>query len=60
MIVDPWGRVLAVCEVGEGLAIADLAPSEIGRVRATLPSLASRRPSAYRWPAADLAIGAYA
>ncbi len=60
MIVDPWGRVLAVCEAGEGLAIADLDSHEVGRVRSALPSLASRRPSAYRWPAADLAIGAYA
>jgi predicted amidohydrolase len=59
MIVDPWGRVVAVCEVGEGLAAADLDPAEIERVRSKLPSLASRRPAAYRWPAATLATGAH-
>jgi predicted amidohydrolase len=60
MVVDPWGRILAVCEPGEGLAIADLDPGEIARVRGELPSLASRRPAAYRWPAGDPAIGAHA
>ena len=50
MIVDPWGRVLATVEEGEGFAMADLDLGEQERVRAELPSLANRRPAAYRWP----------
>lgn len=49
-IVDPWGRVLDVLADGEGHAIAELDLAEIERVRAQVPSLASRRPGAYRWP----------
>jgi deaminated glutathione amidase len=50
LIVDPWGTVLADAGEGEGLAIADVDPEEVTRVRAVLPSLANRRPLAYRWP----------
>ena len=50
MIVDPWGRVLDVLADGEGHAIADLDLDEIERVRAQVPSLASRRDGAYAWP----------
>jgi deaminated glutathione amidase len=50
MIVDPWGRVLDLLPEGEGHAIADLDPAEVDRVRAQVPSLASRRPDAYAWP----------
>jgi predicted amidohydrolase len=49
-IIDPWGRVLDVLADGEGHAIADLDLAELERVRAQVPSLASRRPGAYRWP----------
>jgi predicted amidohydrolase len=50
MIVDPWGVVLAqapdrVCFVG-----ADLDLERQGEIRESLPSLANRRPRAYRWP----------
>ncbi|MFN2612519.1 MAG: carbon-nitrogen hydrolase family protein [Solirubrobacterales bacterium] len=50
MIVDPWGRVLAAIEAGEGIAAVELDLRELERVRAELPSLANRRPSAYLWP----------
>lgn len=50
MIVDPWGRVLDVLADGEGHAIADLDLGEVERVRARVPSLASRRDGAYAWP----------
>ena len=50
MIADPWGRVLAVLERGEGIAVADLDMDVLADVRARLPSLANRRPAAYRWP----------
>ena len=52
MIVDPWGEVLAVAPDGEGFVAADLDLGVEERVRATLPSLANRRPGAYRWPEA--------
>ena len=50
MIVDPWGRVLAVLADGEGHAIAEIDLGEIDRVRSAVPSLRSRREGAYAWP----------
>jgi predicted amidohydrolase len=50
MIVDPWGIVLAEAPAGEGFVAADLDLDRQRRIRAELPSLASRRPDAYRWP----------
>jgi predicted amidohydrolase len=50
MIVDPWGIVLAVAPDGEGVARADLDLDAQVRIRRSLPSLANRRPEAYRWP----------
>jgi predicted amidohydrolase len=52
MIVDPWGEVLAVAPQEECFVAADLDLDAAERVRATLPSLANRRPAAYRWPEA--------
>jgi predicted amidohydrolase len=49
-IIDPWGRVLALIPDGEGFVAADLDLAEQERVRASLPSLANRRPQAYAWP----------
>ena len=43
MIVDPWGEVLACCEEGPGMALAELDPGRIAAVRAQLPALAHRR-----------------
>jgi predicted amidohydrolase len=48
MIVDPWGVVLAQAPDREGYIVADLDFAEQDRVRAQLPSLANRRPEAYR------------
>jgi predicted amidohydrolase len=50
VIVDPWGTVLATVERGEGVAVADLDFAALDDIRQKLPSLANRRPSAYRWP----------
>jgi deaminated glutathione amidase len=50
MVVDPWGVVLATAPDGEGFVAAELDLAEQDRVRASLPSLANRRPAAYRWP----------
>jgi predicted amidohydrolase len=50
MLVDPWGVVLAEAPDEECFVAADLDLAEEERVRSTLPSLANRRPSAYRWP----------
>jgi predicted amidohydrolase len=49
-IVDPWGDVLARATDGECFVAADLDLARQDEVRAMLPSLANRVPSAYRWP----------
>jgi predicted amidohydrolase len=51
MIVDPWGVVLAQASDGVGVIVADLDLARLDAVRSSLPSLANRRPGAYRWPA---------
>jgi len=43
MIVDPWGRVLARLEAGEGLIVADLSKTRLQAVRRRLPALSHRR-----------------
>jgi deaminated glutathione amidase len=50
MIVDPWGVVLAQAADAECVITAELDLTAVDRVRASLPSLASRVPDAYRWP----------
>jgi predicted amidohydrolase len=50
MIVDPWGIVLAQAADAEGHIVADLDLERQSEIRAKLPSLANRRPAAYRWP----------
>jgi predicted amidohydrolase len=50
MIVDPWGVVLAVAPDRETVIAADLDLDQQDEIRRRLPSLANRRPSAYRWP----------
>lgn len=48
MIIDPWGTVIARASDREGIATADLDFSHLRAIRKQLPSLANRRPSAYR------------
>jgi len=43
LVVDPWGEVVAVCEEGEGVVVADVDPARIAQVRLQLPALAHRR-----------------
>jgi predicted amidohydrolase len=50
MIVDPWGLILAQAPDGEAYALAELDLERQAQIRAQLPSLANRRPQAYRWP----------
>jgi predicted amidohydrolase len=49
-IVDPWGTVLAAAPDEECFAAAELDLAAQERAREQLPSLANRRPQAYRWP----------
>jgi predicted amidohydrolase len=49
-IVDPWGIVLAEAPDRECFIVAELDLAAQERVREQLPSLANRRPEAYRWP----------
>ncbi len=51
LIVDPWGVVLAVAPDEDAVISAELDRTRLRRIREILPSLANRRPSAYRWPA---------
>jgi deaminated glutathione amidase len=55
MIVDPWGVVLAQAPDEDTVVSAELDRGRLRQVRESLPSLASRRPSAYRWPSATQA-----
>ena len=50
-IVDPWGEVLVRAPDEECFVAADLDLGRQDEVRRSLPSLANRVPSAYRWPA---------
>jgi len=49
-IVDPWGEVLARAPDEECFVAADVDLDRQEEIRQTLPSLANRVPSAYRWP----------
>jgi predicted amidohydrolase len=51
LIVDPWGVVLASAPDTETAIVADLDLDNLKGVRRRLPSLARRRPDAYRWEA---------
>ena len=51
MIVDPWGVVLAQAPDSETFITAELDLDRQAEIRRSLPSLANRRPEAYRWPA---------
>lgn len=51
LIADPWGIVLAQAPDEECVISAELERARLEDVRRNLPSLASRRPEAYRWPA---------
>jgi deaminated glutathione amidase len=53
MIVDPWGVVLAQAADTETAIVAELDLERQLEIRASLPSLANRRPAAYRWPQQD-------
>ena len=43
MVVDPWGKVLAVLPEGEGVVLAEVDLARIASVRAQLPALEHRR-----------------
>ena len=43
IVIDPWGEVLALCEEGEGMALADIDLERMAKVRAQLPALSHRR-----------------
>jgi predicted amidohydrolase len=51
LVADPWGIVLACAPDEETVVVAEVDRARLEDVRSRLPSLASRRPAAYRWPA---------
>ena len=51
MVVDPWGTILGEADGrDDAVVLADLDLADQHRIRGVLPSVANRRPSAYRWP----------
>ena len=56
MIVDPWGTVLATAPDEECFVVADLRFDRLDEVRASIPSLANRRPQSYEWPQVAQAV----
>jgi predicted amidohydrolase len=58
LIADPWGTVLATAPDEEGYALAELDFARQDAIRASLPALQHRRPSAYAWPEAQLEAAA--
>jgi deaminated glutathione amidase len=51
LVADPWGIVVAMAPDEETVISAQLDRRRLEEVRSKLPSLASRQPEAYRWPA---------
>jgi deaminated glutathione amidase len=43
MVVDPWGKVVAVLAEGEGVVLADIDSARMASVRTQLPALEHRR-----------------
>ncbi|MFD2229662.1 carbon-nitrogen hydrolase family protein [Alkalimarinus sediminis] len=43
MIIDPWGKIIAVAEEGEGVISADIDLEEITKLRAAMPVASHRR-----------------
>jgi deaminated glutathione amidase len=43
MVVDPWGKVVAVLAEGEGVVLADIDAARTASVRMQLPALEHRR-----------------
>jgi deaminated glutathione amidase len=48
MVIDPWGTVVAQASDGVGIIRADVETDRVAAVRRQIPSLANRRPGAYR------------
>jgi deaminated glutathione amidase len=57
LIADPWGLVVSLAPDEETVISAELDKSRLEDVRKRFPSLASRRPDAYRWPVTASAEG---
>ncbi|HWV62256.1 MAG TPA: carbon-nitrogen hydrolase family protein [Oxalicibacterium sp.] len=43
MLINPWGEIVSVCAEGEGLAIGDIDPQHLLRIRENLPALRHRK-----------------
>jgi predicted amidohydrolase len=55
LIADPWGTVLAQAPDEETVIVAELDRARLRDIRTKLPSLANRRPDAYRWKSSSSA-----
>jgi nitrilase len=43
LIVDPWGKILAEVEEGNGIATAEIEPQRVATLRRDFPALQNRR-----------------
>lgn len=43
MIIDPWGTIISRCDMGEGVALAELDSGLLSRVRKSMPVLSQQR-----------------
>ena len=43
VIIDPWGKIIAEQNDGEGVVLANIVPEKVSKVRQELPSLEHRR-----------------
>jgi hypothetical protein len=50
--------VVTTASDGVGIATATIEPSRVEAVRRQIPSLANRRPGAYKWPEESVSIAA--
>lgn len=47
-VVDPWGMVIAQCEDGPGIALAEIDLRKVHDIRMHMPVQSHRRPDLYR------------
>jgi predicted amidohydrolase len=55
MVVDPWGRVIALAGSGEAIIRAEIDLGLVDAARRQIPNLANRRPDALP-PARDVEL----
>lgn len=47
-VVSPWGEIIATCEEGPGVVIADLDMTKVEEMRMAIPTMGQKREDLYR------------